>query len=282
VQAVDRLVARYGERPAGGAAADITESGVRFEQVGFRYPTGSHDVLDGLDLTIGRGEVLAIVGINGAGKTTLTKLLAGLYRPTGGRILIGGEDLAGLDIAAWRRRLGVVYQDFLRYPATVRDNVALGAPEAPVRDEAVLEAIRRAGAEDLLAGLPDGLDTQLWRTGSGGRDLSGGQWQKLAIARTLYATAHGRDLIVLDEPTANLDMHAEIQFFGRVISGVRAAGVAVVLISHRLSTIRDADRIAVLDGGRITESGPHDELLARDGSYARLWRLQAARFEEVR
>jgi ATP-binding cassette subfamily B protein len=281
VQAVDRLFTRYAERPPDDPAGIEPDGhGVRFEAVDFRYPTGGGDVLSGLDLTIGEGEVLAVVGINGAGKTTLTKLLAGLYHPTGGRILVGGVDLARLDLAAWRRRLGVVYQDFLRYPATVRDNVAFGAPEVPVRDEAVLEALRRAGADELLAGLPDGLDTQLWRTGKRGRDLSGGQWQKLAVARTLYATAHGRDLIVLDEPTANLDMNAEIQFFDQVISGVRAAGVAVVLISHRLSTIRDADRIVVLDRGRITESGPHHELLAAGGSYARLWRLQAARFEE--
>jgi ATP-binding cassette subfamily B protein len=281
VQAVDRLVARYGEPEAGGDAVEITESAVRFEQVEFGYPAGERPILQGLDLRIGKGEVLALVGVNGAGKTTLTKLLAGLYRPTGGRILVAGQNLAQVDMALWRRRLSVVYQDFLHYPATVRDNVTFGAPEAPADDEAVAEAIRRAGAEDMLASLPDGLDTHLWRTGKGGRDLSGGQWQKLAIARTLYAIAHGRDLIVLDEPTANLDMNAEIQFFDRVVSGVRADGVTVVLISHRLSTIRNADRIAVLDGGRITESGSHANLLAHDGSYARLWRLQAARFEET-
>jgi ATP-binding cassette subfamily B protein len=281
VQAVDRLVARYGEPQPAGGSGKLAKSEVRFEQVEFGYPSGSRPILRGLDLTIGKGEVLALVGVNGAGKTTLTKLLAGLYRPTGGRILVAGQDLAELDVAWWRRRLSVVYQDFLRYPATVRDNITLGAPEVPVDDDAVAEALRRAGAQDVLTSLPDGLDTQLWRTGSGGRDLSGGQWQKIAIARTLYAVAHGRDLIVLDEPTANLDMNAEVQFFERVVSGVRADGVSVVLISHRLSTIRNADRIAVLDGGRITESGSHQELLAHDGTYARLWRLQAARFEEV-
>ncbi|GIE95465.1 ABC transporter ATP-binding protein [Paractinoplanes rishiriensis] len=283
VQAVDRLADRYdkpGAAPPGaapGGAGQVGESAVRFEGVGFTYPGGAHAVLDDLDLTIGKGEILAIVGINGAGKTTLTKLLAGLYAPTGGRILIGGRDLAELDIDRWRRRLSVVYQDFLRYPATVRDNVALGAPEVPADDEAILSALRLAGADELL----DKLDTQLWRTGRRGRDLSGGQWQKLAVARTLYATRHGRGLLILDEPTANMDMTAEIQFFDRVVSGVRASGAGVVLISHRLSTIRNADRIAVLDGGRITESGSHADLLARGGTYARLWNLQASRFAEA-
>lgn len=281
VAAVDRLVARCSEPPSPPAPAAITDSTVRFDGVDFSYPGSPNAVLKGLDLTIGRGEVLAIVGMNGAGKTTLTKLLAGLYRPTKGRVLVGGRDLESMDVNEWRHRLSVVFQDFVRYPATVRDNITLGAPEARVDDRVVNEAIRRAGAEDVIAGLPDGLDTQLWRTGSGGRDLSGGQWQKLAIARLLYATACGRSLVVLDEPTANLDVEAEIRFFARVILDAQAAGVSVVLISHRLSTIRDADRIAVLQGGRITESGSHEQLLAHDGSYARLWNLQAARFEEV-
>ncbi|MDP4500504.1 ABC transporter ATP-binding protein [Nonomuraea turcica] len=282
VEAVDRLTSRYGIRHDSGAAklATIKTPAICFDQVEFRYPRSERPILHGLDFTISPGEVVAIVGVNGAGKTTLTKLLAGLYEPTAGRILVDGHDLTICDVEAWRRRLSVVYQDFLRYPATVRDNVILGAPEHPADDTAVREAARRAGAD--WAGLPDGLDTQLWRTGSGGRDLSGGQWQKLAIARTLYATAHGRDLIILDEPTAGMDVSAEIEFFEKVVSVARADGVSVVLISHRLSTIRNADRIVVLEGGRITESGSHEALLAHGtGTYARLWRLQASRFEEA-
>ncbi|MFI6481932.1 ABC transporter ATP-binding protein [Nonomuraea sp. NPDC050663] len=273
VQAVDRLSEAYGSRPEPVAPA-ITTAAVRFDGVGFRYPGGERPVLRDLELTVNPGEVLAVVGVNGAGKTTLTKLLAGLYEPTDGRVLVDGRDLKDCDVDAWRRRLSVVYQDFLRYPATARDNVVLGAPELAADEASVLEAVRQAGVRT-------GLDDQLWRTGTGGRDLSGGQWQRLAIARTLYATAHGRDLIILDEPTANLDVSAEIEFFEKVVRGARARGIAVVLISHRLSTIRGADRIVVLDGGRITESGSHDELLRREGTYAGLWRLQAARFAEA-
>ncbi|MFF1442747.1 ABC transporter ATP-binding protein [Streptomyces sp. NPDC058295] len=305
VQAVDRLVAQYGEddrlvaqygaaeddRPAPARPSVPVAPGqparrapaVRFEHVEFSYPGTDQPVLRNLDLTIEPGEVLAVVGVNGAGKTTLTKLLAGLYPPTRGRITVDGRSLGGVPIAAWRRRLSVVYQDFVRYPATVRDNISWGAPEhipEPDEDSELLEVARRSGTDPLLRGLPRGLDTQLWRTGSGGQDLSGGQWQKLAIARVLHATGHGRDLIVLDEPTANLDVRAEIEFFEKVVAGARSDGVSVVLISHRLSTLRQADRIVVLDDGAVTESGNHDQLLAAGGTYARLWRLQASRFTD--
>ncbi|MGW1025246.1 ABC transporter ATP-binding protein [Streptomyces sp. NPDC002577] len=301
--AVERLERRFGAddgsggRQGGGEA--ITPAGrpapaappntgkapeVRLENVSFTYASGVRPVLDGLDLVIRPGEVLAVVGVNGAGKTTLTKLIAGLYRPTAGRVTADGQDVVELDVEAWRRRLGTVYQDFVRYPATARDNIALGAPETvdhPELDSLIRESAGPTGVVDLLDSLPEGPGTLLWRTGKDGRDLSGGQWQKIAVARTLHATAHGRDLVILDEPTANMDVKAELEFFRTVVAGCRERGVSVVLISHRLSTIRDADRIVVLDGGRITESGNHEQLLAADGAYARLWRLQAARFEEA-
>lgn len=289
--AVQRLERRYGDTavteqrrlpgvPRGDRAVEV-----RLENVSFTYPTAERPVLAGLDLEIRPGEVLAVVGVNGAGKTTLTKLIAGLYEPSGGRVRLDGRDLTEVDAESWRRRIGTIYQDYVRYPATARDNIAFGAPETADLPDARLDALvhRSTGASsavDLLDALPQGLDTLLWRTGSGGRDLSGGQWQKLAVARTLHATAHGRDLVILDEPTANMDVKAELEFFRSVVEDCRRRGVSVVLISHRLSTIRDADRIVVLDGGRITETGSHPELLAADETYARLWRLQAARFDE--
>jgi ATP-binding cassette, subfamily B, bacterial len=289
--AVQRLEEHYGNTagdhstlpalPNPGHAAEV-----RLENVSFTYPATQHAVLDGLDLTIHRGEVLAVVGVNGSGKTTLTKLIAGLYEPTSGRVTADGHDLADVDVFSWRRRIGVVYQDFVRYPASARDNIALGAPESTAlptaeQDALIQESTRASGAVALLDSLPEGLDTLLWRTGTDGRDLSGGQWQKIAVARTLYATAHGRDLVILDEPTANMDVKAELEFFRSVVEDCRAKGVSVVLISHRLSTLRGADRIVVLDGGRIVESGDHEQLLAAKGTYAQLWRLQAARFADA-
>jgi ATP-binding cassette, subfamily B, bacterial len=256
-----------GERVGDGAPA------IRFDKVGFAYPGSDHQVLDELTLEIEPGEVLAIVGHNGAGKTTLTKLLAGLYRPDSGRILIDGRELAELDLASWRRQMTAVFQDFVHYPDTVRRNVELAAPggAAPVA-----ETLDKAGAAEMVAALPQGEDTLLWRGGSGAAELSGGQWQKLAIARALHAVAGGRRLVVLDEPTAHLDVRAEAEFYDQVVRAV--PGTSVILISHRLSTVRRADRIVLLDGGRITEIGTHDELLASGGEYARLFRLQAARF----
>ncbi|MPY55847.1 ABC transporter ATP-binding protein [Streptomyces spongiae] len=290
--AVQRLERRYGDAaiaqqrglpglPRSGQAPEV-----RLENVSFTYPTVERPVLSGLNLEIRPGEVLAVVGVNGAGKTTLTKLIAGLYEPGDGRVTVDGRDLTEVDAESWRRRIGTIYQDYVRYPATARDNIAFGAPETADLPDAQLDALVRrstgaSSAVDLLDSLPQGLGTLLWRTGSGGRDLSGGQWQKLAVARTLHATAHGRDLVILDEPTANMDVKAELEFFRSVVEDCRERGVSVVLISHRLSTIRDADRIVVLDGGRITETGNHLELLAADGTYAHLWRLQAARFDET-
>ncbi|GAA1329912.1 ABC transporter ATP-binding protein [Saccharothrix algeriensis] len=277
VRAFDRLDrAPTGSAARGGAPAPGAAPHLRFDRVGFRYPGTDRPVLDGLDLTVRPGEVLAVVGRNGAGKTTLIKLLTGLLRPAEGRITLDGADLADFDVASWRRRVTAVFQDFVRYPLTLRENVALGAPEVDAADDAIRRAVEAAGGPGFLDRLPDGLGTLLTREHSGGVDLSGGQWQRIAIARALFALAHGRQVLVLDEPTAHLDVRAEAEFHERVIAAV--PGATVILISHRLSAVRRADRIVVLDGGRITESGSHVELMARDGEYAGLYRLQAGRF----
>lgn len=285
IAAADRLTSRYaartGPRPAPPPAATPGQPPtVRFEQVRFCYP-GQPDrpVLDGFDLTLQSGQTLAVVGRNGAGKTTMVKLLAGLYQPTDGRITVDGQDLAELDVRAWQRRVGVLFQDFVRYPATVADNVAFSAPEAIDDEEGIRAALRAAGADGLVDGLPDGLRTSLWREGAAGVDLSGGQWQRLAIARALFAVAHGRQVLVLDEPTAHLDVRAEALFYQRVVAAVRHTA-SVVLISHRLATVRPADRIVLVSGGRVVEDGGHDELMAARGRYHELFTLQAARFAE--
>ena len=281
VRALDRVLARddMAARTVSAMPQGSDTPHVRFEDVSFTYPGAARPTIDGLTLEIQPGETLAVVGVNGAGKTTMMKLLAGLYQPTGGRITIDGVDLRELDIEAWRRRMTALFQDFVHYGTSVADNVALSAPEYTYNLVGVDDAIEAAGAADTVAALPDGVRTTLWKGGTGAVDLSGGQWQKLAIARALFAVAHGRRLLVLDEPTAHLDVEAEQEFNERVTAHAGAA--SVVIISHRLSNVRAADRIVVLDGGRITESGSHDELINHDGTYARLFRLQAARFAEA-
>jgi ATP-binding cassette subfamily B protein len=258
-------------RPSGGPPP-----AVRFEDVSFAYPGAGHPVLDGLTFDIHPGEILGVVGVNGAGKTTLISILAGLRQPDRGRIIVDGRDLATMSLVEWRRQLTVVFQDFVRYELSLRDNVALSAPEYRHRDDLVMRALRAAHAEDLLDGLSIGLDTPLSRAYRRGIDLSGGQWQRVAIARALFAVGAGSRVLVLDEPTAHLDARAELTFFGRVLAARR--DISVVLISHRLSTVRQADRIVLIDGGRIVESGTHDELMAQGGEYAENFTLQADRF----
>ncbi|NUR26492.1 MAG: ABC transporter ATP-binding protein, partial [Catenulispora sp.] len=283
VRALDRVVAVHvsQERSSddGHSPAPDRPPHVRFENVTFTYRGSDRPVLDGLTLDIPPGRTLAIVGINGAGKTTLTKLLAGLHQPDSGRITVDGVDLRELDLPAWRTRITALFQDFVHYGTTVADNVALSAPEHLDDTAGIHAALEAAGATTVVAALRDGVDTTLWRGGEHGVDLSGGQWQKLAIARALFAAAHGRDLLILDEPTAHLDVEAEQEFNARVTAGAR--GASVVLISHRLSNVRGADRIVVLAGGRVAESGTHDQLMAADGRYAALFRLQAARFAKA-
>ena len=274
LRALDRL---RRTAPAVAPQSTVDAAGpphIWLDRVGFRYPGADRAVLEGFTLQIRPGEVTALVGVNGAGKTTLIKLLTGLYQPTAGRVVVDGVPLGPEDVEAWRRRVTVVFQDFNRYELTARENVLLG--RGGVAGDLDLDRLAaHAGAEDVIAGLPEGWDTVLSREYPGGVDLSGGQWQKIAIARALAGAAAG-GLLVLDEPTANLDVQAELDFYDRVVA--EAAGCTVLLISHRLSTVRRADRIALLADGAVREYGSHDELMAADGAYAEMFRLQAARF----
>jgi ATP-binding cassette, subfamily B, bacterial len=274
VAAVLRLEPTMG--PAGALAAPkapprradgLPAREIRFRNVTFAYPQGGRPVLEGFDLTIPAGSSLAIVGQNGAGKTTLAKLLCRLYDPQGGAIEVDGIDLRDLDVTAWRSRLAAVFQDFIRFELPLRDNVApAGAP-----DDVVLAALAGAGADKLAA-----LDTPLARGYQGGTELSGGQWQRVALARALCALRLGAGLVLLDEPTAQLDVRGEAEIFDRILAVTRRA--TTILISHRFSTVRHADRICVLEQGRVIELGSHDELMAAGGRYRTMFELQAKRF----
>jgi ATP-binding cassette subfamily B protein len=255
-----------GDQPAAG----LPTREIRFRDVTFAYPTGAgRPVLAHLDLTIPAGSSLAVVGVNGAGKTTLAKLLCRLYDPQGGAIEIDGVDLRALDLAEWRRRVTAVFQDFVRFEWPLRDNVAPGG--AP--DEVVAAALAGAGATGLAA-----LDTVLARGYPGGTDLSGGQWQRVALARALAAVQLGAGVVLLDEPTAQLDVRGEAEIFDRVLAATRHC--TTILVSHRFSTVRHADRICVLEHGQVVELGSHDELLATGGRYRTMFELQAQRFSE--
>jgi ATP-binding cassette subfamily B protein len=261
-----------------GDAAGLPSRTIRFEDVGFCYPGSERHVVEHLDLTIEVGESLALVGLNGAGKTTLVKLLAGLYAPTSGRILVDDVDLRDLRIASWRRRLGVIFQDFTHYELSLRENVAPGRPPGEIDDDAVHRSLVLAGARELADDLPEGVATVLSRQYDGGADLSGGQWQRVALARALYAVETGAEVLVLDEPTANLDVRAEAQLFDAFLDWTR--GRTSILISHRFSSVRRAARIVVLGDGRIVEDGSHEELLAAGGAYAEMFLAQAEQFQE--
>ncbi|MGO9082684.1 MAG: ATP-binding cassette domain-containing protein [Streptosporangiaceae bacterium] len=222
------------------------------------------------------GTSLALVGVNGAGKSTLVTLLARLRDPTAGRVLVDGTDLRDLDPRGWQRQVAVVYQDFTRYPLTVRENVALADLGGEIDVTALERAAEQAGARGVVDSLPSGWDSLCSPEYAGGVDLSGGQWQRIALARALYSVARGARVLVLDEPTAQLDVRAEALFYDRFLE--LTAGVTTLIISHRFASVRRADRIAVLDGGRITELGDHDELVAAGGTYARMFMIQASRF----
>ncbi|MFC4949474.1 ATP-binding cassette domain-containing protein [Pseudonocardia sp. GCM10023141] len=242
----------------------------------FSYPGRSDPVLDGIDLELRAGTSTAVVGVNGAGKTTLVSLLSRLREPTTGRITADGVDLRELDPAGWQRTVAVVFQDPVRYPLSAYDNVALGAIEHHGDREGVEAVAERAGFAGVVEGLPHGWDTLLTRELPGGVDLSGGQWQRLALARALFAARHGARVLVLDEPTSALDVRGEAAFYERFLDITR--GLTTVVISHRFATVRRAGTVCVLDSGRVTERGTHDELVAAGGTYAEMYAVQAARF----
>ncbi|GGW68322.1 ABC transporter [Streptomyces lucensis JCM 4490] len=274
---LERLYAEAAERaiPTGGEALPEDPAEIRFENVTFSYPgDAARPALDDVTLTLPVGRIIALVGENGSGKTTLVKLLAGLYTPDRGRILWDGVDTARADRRLLAERIAMVAQDFKRWPFTARVNVAVGRPAAPMTEERLAASIAEAGAGEVVADLPRGLDTLLARHFSGGHELSGGQWQRLGIARAAYRRGQ---ILIVDEPTAALDARAELEVFEK-IRALAGSGQTVVLITHRLASVRHADVVHVLEHGRLVESGSPEELLARGGVYAELYALQADQF----
>ena len=259
-------------------AAGLPQRDIRFADVSFRYPASHRPVYEKFDLTLRAGECTALVGLNGAGKTTLVKLLARLYEPDSGALLVDGRDVRDFSVESWRRQVGVIFQDFNRYELSVADNVAFGAIERPVELENLRAAAAKSDMTTVVDALPRGFDTLLARQYDDGVDLSGGQWQRIAIARALYAVDAGAKVLVLDEPTAALDARAEAGFFEEFAALTR--GLTTLLISHRFSSVRQADRIVVLENGRLIEDGTHESLLAQGGRYADMFHLQADRFTD--
>ncbi|MCB0979271.1 MAG: ATP-binding cassette domain-containing protein [Acidimicrobiaceae bacterium] len=281
VKAVWKLAARMADEGALAASPDpaadpagLPEREIRFRDVAFTYPSGGEPVYERLNLTIPAGRSLAIVGRNGVGKTTLVKLLCRLYDPTSGAVEVDGADIRRFDVDQWRERVAVVFQDFVRLELSMRDNVvpaSIGAGTDPAVDPVVQRALVVAGAEGLAE-----LDRTLSKAYEGGTDLSGGQWQRVALARALAAVELGAGVIVLDEPTAQLDVRGEAEIFERLLDATR--GRTTILISHRFSTVRHADCIVVIEHGEVVEQGTHEELMALDGRYRTMFDLQAARF----
>jgi ATP-binding cassette, subfamily B, bacterial len=278
---LDGLTARLAElahRESGGRPADdLPHSALRCHGLGFTYPGGTRPVLHNLNLELTVGESLGLVGVNGAGKTTLITLLARMREPTEGRITVDGAPLTDIEGRAWQRQVAVVYQDYARLPLSAAENVGMFGEGPPHRD-ALDRAAERAGAAGVIASLPHGWDTILSPHFTGGVDLSGGQWQRVALARALYAIDRGARVLVLDEPTAQLDVRGEAAFYDQFLE--LTAGVTSIVISHRFASVRRANRIAVLDSGQITELGAHEELLAAGGTYAHMFNLQAERFHD--
>ena len=265
---IDRLVPV--PKPAREVPRSL-EAGIEFDEVTFTYPGGIEPAVKDLSLHIRGGELIALVGENGAGKSTLVKLLLRFYDPTNGAVRIGGADLRELDPEALRSRIGVLFQDYASYELSVRENVQMGRPGQVDDDQRVLAALEDARSDWLLRKMPKGLDAKVGRLFEGGHDLSGGEWQRLALARIMYRDA---DVWILDEPTSSLDPEAEAAIFAELKEILK--GRIGIVISHRFSTVRIADRIAVIADGKVTELGSHEELLRANGRYAQLFELQAA------
>lgn len=262
-------------RPATALTAEVAGT-VRLERVTFCYPTVDRPSVEDVSVTIPAGESVAIVGRNGAGKSTLVKLLCGLYASTRGSLLVGGVD--SRSEASGTSGVAAIFQTFTHFETTLADSIALGAPGVPVTREHLETALGDAGGASLLeAGV--GWDTMFSAAYDGGRDLSGGQWQRVALARALYAMHAGAQVLVLDEPTAAMDIHAETDLFARFREVCR--GTTTVLVTHRLATVRHVDRILVLERGRLVEDGSHHELMSARGLYAQMFSLQAAQFDRV-
>ena len=258
-------------RPGARAVPVPIRQGFEFRDVGFRYPGSEQWAVRHLSFRIAPGERVALVGENGAGKTTLVKLLARLYDPDEGCVFLDGVDLRDYDLDSLRRNIGVIFQDFVRYEFVLRENIAISQVDELDDEAKIREAARRSLADAVAARLAKGYDQMLGRRFDGGVELSGGEWQKVALARAYMREAQ---VLILDEPTAALDARAEYEVFLRFAELTR--GRMAVLISHRFSTVRMADRILVLQGGQLVDQGTHDELLARGGLYAELFTLQAA------
>jgi ATP-binding cassette, subfamily B, bacterial len=262
-------------KPHGQNIGKLPESDIQFVDVGFTYPAGGAPVYEHLNLTIPAGKSLAIVGRNGIGKTTLVKLLCRLYDPTSGSVRVDDIDIRNFDPEAWRARIACVFQDFARLELSLRDNVApmSAGDRGAVDDQLIHDALMISGAKGLAL-----LDQPLSKAHVGGTDLSGGQWQRVALARAIAGVKLGAGVVILDEPTAQLDVRGEAEIFERLVEATR--GCTTILISHRFSTVRHADRIVVIDRGEVVEEGSHDELMASGGRYKTMFELQAARFDE--
>jgi ATP-binding cassette subfamily B protein len=259
------------ERIDGGSSGQKDFDQLQVEHLSFTYPSSGRQVLTDINLEVRAGEIVALVGENGSGKTTLVKLICQLYKPDAGTLRWNSHDAANLDPEGIRARITVLFQDFIHYHLSALDNIALGRIERPIETQAIESAARQAGAHGFVSQLPGGYKTRLGLQFYGGHELSVGQWQRLALARAFY---RGGSFLILDEPTASLDPRAEYELFKQMRE--LAEGRSVLLISHRFSSVRSADRIYVMHDGRITESGTHDELLKLGGRYAELYGLQAA------